>query len=348
MIERNRYIAFLTIMLMLSNLASSQAEFVASVNDKDTPKACTPPKNYEIFHDYVDREQKNILRLDGKTDNLYTPSTNEEINFLVTQSLVSKVDAIQCQIETDSSVNRQDKVRYLRGIENVLKFYNNNVRQKKVKAVFLPDIIRAYETAIAVDKSGNSIEPMIRELPYEVGYSIVYPDRTTFVRNPGYKSSLQNLVLKYCTLHPERTFQTLKEDPDLPFTDSLIRIVSKKYPRQLYDYAAANNRLSNVIRNIQDDVFIKSVVRMASSKSGQQYFPFLDNLVKGKMSFAEIDDVKDDSLQYYKLLVKTQIDYVERAINKDTAMEFKSLTAKLTNRARDVFVTTINGLHNEN
>ena len=140
----------------------------------------------------------------------------------------------------------------------------------------------------------------------------------------------------------------LKENPDVPFADSMIRLVAQKYPRQLYDYAAASNKLANVIRNIQDDVFIKSVVRMANSRSGQQYFPFLDNIVKGKMTFDEIDAVKDDSIKYFRLLVKTQIDYVERAINKDTAMEFKSLTAKLTNRARDVFVTTINGLHNEN
>ena len=35
-------------------------------------------------------------------------------------------------------------------------------------------------------------------------------------------------------------------------------------------------------------------------------------------------------------------------MNKDTAMEAKALTDKLTSRARDVFVTTINGLHNEN
>src|SRR5438046_863150 len=84
---------------------------------------------------------------------------------------------------------------------------------------------------------------------------------------------------------------------------------------------------------------------MERNKSGQQYFPFLDNIVKGKMSFDEIDAVKDDSIRYYKLLVKTQMEYVERALNKDTAFEFSSLTDKLEKKAQSVFVNTINGLH---
>jgi hypothetical protein len=169
-----------------------------------------------------------------------------------------------------------------------------------------------------------------------------------FDKNPGFRSSQNNLVLKYCVMYPEQTFQVLKENPNMPFADSLVRTVAQKYPRQLYDYAQASNRLANVIRNIQDDVFIRSVTRMASSKSGQQYFPFLDNIVKGKMRFEDIDAVMDDQTAYYKLLVKVQMDYVERAINRDTAFEFKALTSKLEGKAKEIFVNVINGLHNEN
>jgi hypothetical protein len=86
---------------------------------------------------------------------------------------------------------------------------------------------------------------------------------------------------------------------------------------------------------------------MAKSKRGQQYFPFLDNIVKGKMTFEQIDSVKSDSLLYYRLLVKTQMEYALRAMNKDTAFEFSSLTEKLTKRARESFVNIINGLHTE-
>ncbi len=306
---------------------------------------CKPPKNRELFHDYVDKEQERLLASDGHKDKKFTPSGDNEINFRLTQAATVRVDQLQCQIENDSLMSAQDKVRYLRGIESVLRFFTNNVLEKHINAVFLPDILSTYERCMVADRDKKSIEPIIQNVPYAVGYSVAKADRITFERNPGYVVAQQNLLLKYCTIHPDRTFQTLKDNPGLPFADSLIRVDGKKFPRQLYDYSQASNKLGYQIRAINDDLFIQSVVKMARSKDGQQYFPFLDNIVHGKMTFDDIDSVKDDSILYYRLLVKTQIEYAGRAINHDTAFEAKSVWDKLENRAREVFVNTINGLH---
>lgn len=326
--------------------AAGQTLFAVTANP--TTPNCNPPKNRELFHDWVDAQQKNLLKSDGKADNQFAPSTNEEINFLLTQAATTRIDALQCRIEKDSLLNDQTKKRYLRGMEYLLKFFLVNKNTRKVSSVHFPDIINGYEKCYELDREGKSIEGIIAGLTYEVGYSIIKADNTTFIKNPGYQAGQQHVVLKYCNLYPQRTFSTLSQNPDMPFADSLVRAVAKRYPRQLYDYAAANNKLGNVIRSITDDKFIQSVVKMARSKNGQQYFPFLDNIVNDKMTFEEIDGAKDDSLQYYQLLVKTQMDYVKRAINKDTAFEFASLTRRLEEKARSVFITTINGLHNEN
>jgi hypothetical protein len=40
------------------------------------------------------------------------------------------------------------------------------------------------------------------------------------------------------------------------------------------------------------------------------------------MTIGDIDEVKDDSVKYFRLLVKTHLDYVQRALNKDTAYGF--------------------------
>jgi hypothetical protein len=201
---------------------------------------------------------------------------------------------------------------------------------------------------VQLDKAGKSIENIIREQPYETAYSVIKADNSTFEKNSGYKFALEAVVLKYCILFPERTLPTLKENPEVPFADSLVRAVSRKYPKQLYDYAQANNKLGYTIRNITDDDFIKTIVKMSKSKSGQQYFVFLDNILKGKMTIEEIDAAKDDSLRYYKLLVKTMVEYTGRIIYKDTAFEFNGLRERLEKKARENFVNVINGLHNEN
>jgi hypothetical protein len=336
MIASSRYFFLLLSFILVSSFASAQIDTSLLNNFK-------PPLNRQLFHGYVDAEQRNALKYDGKADNKLVVSSNEEVNFLVTKALTTNVDWLQYKIEKDSLLNHTKKLRYLRGLQNLLKNLQKGWREKKISPVYFPATVDAYDNCMQLDKKGLTIENYIYGLDYEIANPIVHS--TGFDDNPGIRTARNELIRKYCLLHPDQTFYILKDNPDVSFADSLIRVASQKYPRQLYDYAQANSKLGYMIRNIDDDVFIKSVARMARSKSGQQYFPFLDNIVKGKMSFDEIDAVKDDSIRYYKLLVKTQMEYVERALNKDTAFEFSSLTNKLENKAKSVFVNTINGLH---
>ncbi|MDP9230167.1 MAG: hypothetical protein M3O67_05800, partial [Bacteroidota bacterium] len=315
----------------------------AQGNSKATVKDCKPIKSRELFHDYVDKEQKNLLKSDGKDDNVFTVSLNEEVNFLVTQSLINKIDVLQCKIEKDSVMGGQTKIGYIRGIERMLKYIGSNWKSKRLHASNLPIIVEAYDKIMRKDANGESIEDILETYPYEVGNAVLKSE--AFNKNAGYKNSKNLLIRKYCAFYPEQTFQTLNRNSDVPFLDSLIRIAAYKYPRQLYDYASANNKLGYAIRKIDDDPLIRAVSKMATSSSGQWYFPFLDNIVKGKMNFEEIDAVKKDSIKYYKLLVKTHLDYVARALNKDTAFEFAALADKLEKKAVSVFVNVINGLH---
>lgn len=330
---------------LLANTISAQISFAA---EKTTTNFnCTPPKGRELFHDYVNTQQKNILASDGKADSQFTPSANEEVNYLLTQTVTSRIDALQCKIESDTTLKDQIKKKYLRGIEYLLKFYLSNIRSGKVSRMRLPDIVGGFEKCFQADKQGQSILSVIKEYPYETAYSLINADNVTFDKNPGFIPGKQAVVLKYCIQNPSKTFVTLFQNPGMPFADSLVRLMAKKYPKQLYDYAQSDSKLGYTIRTITDDNFIKTIVQMARSKSGMQYFPFLDNILQGKTSLVEIDAAKDDSLKYYQLLVKTQIDYVKRLQEKDTAFEFESLTKRLIEKAKLNFVTIINGLHNE-
>ncbi|MBK5271319.1 MAG: hypothetical protein JJE22_09925, partial [Bacteroidia bacterium] len=311
--------------------------------DTDILNKYVPPLNRQLFHGYVDAEQQNILKFDGKEDNKFTISSNEEINFLVTQAATTKINWLQYKIEKDSIIHHSRKIRYLRGMQDLLQNLQRGWRAKEFNPASLPSVLDAYDSCIQLDKKGINIEKYIDSLDYETAAPVVRS--SGFDENPGIKISRNEVIRKYCLLHPEQTFFVLKENPDVPFAETLIKSVARKYPRQLYDYAQASNKLGYIIRSINDDIFIKSVAQMARSKSGQQYYPFLDNIVNGKMTIEGIDAIKDDSLKYYQLLVRTQMDYVERALNKDTAFEFAALTDKLENKVQSVFVNVINGLH---
>jgi hypothetical protein len=335
-----RYSIILTGFLAIS--ANLFAQTGTSVQDSFEPEF-----RRLINHEAITREQKGLLASDGKVDNQFVISSNEEVNFLLTRLLIKggAIDEMRYKIEKDSVFDHRLKVNYLSGLANILKYVKQNWRTKKVNILNLPAIVSAYDECMQKDRKSQSIAPVISPMSYDAGTAVLASE--IFNRNPGYKDMRDLLILKYCTLYPSQTFITLRDNTNVPFADSLIKAVAKRYPGQLYSYAQASNRLGNTIRGINDDNFVKAVVRMSKSRSGQQYFPFLDNIVKGKMSFEEIDVAEKDSVLYYKMLVKTQMDYVQRAINRDTAIAFKELTAKLEKKAKDVFVTTINGLHNE-
>ncbi|MCX6317447.1 MAG: hypothetical protein NTW29_09170 [Bacteroidetes bacterium] len=340
----NTYFIFLASILIFTQTSKAQPVFAAAFTGGSD---CKPAFTRQLFHDWVNEQQQNILKLDGKADNQFNPSANEDINFLLTQYATAKIDALQCALETDSTLGDQGKKKYLKGLRNLLSFYITSVRGRKASTMILPDIINAYEKCIIADRKGQPIDVIVKGLSYDAAYVTTRADNETFVKNPGYKACQEQVILKYCILHPAKIFETLKENPGMPFADSLVRLIAKKYPKQLYDYSQANNKLSQTIRNITDDKFIATVVKMAKSKDGQQYFCFLDNILQDKMTMEEVDAAKNDSVLYFRLLVKTQIEYAKRAQEKDTAFEFKTLGRRLETKARENFVNIINGLHNE-
>src|SRR5215475_13322749 len=151
MISTPRYLILLIGLLAFKPL-------MAQAEDPDPVKDLKPPKNRELFHDFVDKQQKDILKSDGKADNEFRPSSNEEINFVLTRAVTTKVDWVQYHIEKDTTLSSQAKIKYLRGLENVLKYFNNNWRRGAVNPTQLPMIIDEYETCMKADVANASIE----------------------------------------------------------------------------------------------------------------------------------------------------------------------------------------------
>ena len=301
----------------------------------------------KIWHDNIDKEQKRLLALDGKADDIIQASKDENVNLQIADVMIRQIDQLQEKIELDSTLSGQTKIKNLRSLETMIRGYNNNFRKKDFPPSMAPQLFDAFVKAMEIDRINMSIEPVIAENSYGIGKILV----ECFLlpsENPGVKSSRILLIRKYCDLHPEEIFTILTANPDLPFSDSLIMTGGKRNIRKLYDYASGNTVLATRIRNSNDSL-ISMVGRIASSKSGQLYLPFLDNLINHRITIADINKVKDDNLSYYKLLVQTRMDYAARMLPPlfDTAQEMEALTTMLQNKGKDVFVREINALHDK-
>lgn len=297
---------------------------------------CKPPFNRQRWHDLIDAGQRNALKA-------FQSSSNEEVKYHVTQALTKRVDDLQCIIEKDSLTKDQPKIGYLRGLDDFIKRFVGFYRSKQFNASNLPTALDAYEECMMRDERKQSIEDIVDRSSYEVANLLI--ECGAFRNNSGMRAANNSKWKKYLDLNPEEILPTLKKHPELPFRDSMIKIVAYKYPRRLYDYASARDWFGDAILNVRDTM-VMTISKMArSSKSGQLYFPFLDNIISGKMTLGDIDQVKDDNVKYYRLLVQTKLDYVKRSLDGEQIISMNDLDDMLGKKAIDPFINTINELH---
>lgn len=294
------------------------------------------------FHEDVDKLQREILKLDGKDDGQFTPSGNEELNMQATYAVVTKTDRLQLAIEIDSTLDGNDKIKYLRGLNDVLYAFVAENKGRRIKLIAFTDVLNAYEEAMSLERQQQPITPVIEANSLETGNILVRS--FAFQQNAGLAHARDLLVVKECQKYPNKILPILSKYPDLPYADSLIALAARRSQEELYNFAAASTKLGVRIRKSEDPL-VKIIAHMARLKTGRQYFPFLDDLYRGKRTFAAIDSVMEDSVQYYKLLVQTQISYADRMLKKDTPLVMNTLTARLQQKAKDVFINEINGLH---
>ena len=270
----------------------------------------TIPLNRQVFHDKIKAEQKRADRADGRLDGLIKVSTNPEVNLQVTDAIFRKVNVLRNDIEIDTQLaTNNDKIRYLRYVESLVRDFTNSWRTHKIAPTLAPLLVDNFTEIMFANIKGESMASLILKVPYDVGLI----NTEIFSENPGYNESQKILFLKFCQLYPDRILANIGSYVNEPFADSLVVDAFINNPSQLYSYAqAVNSPQARLIRR-NKDVRVKTIV--ALSKLQQRalfYFPFLDDLINGRQTmeniakYAGTSDKNYDSVGYYKLLVKTE------------------------------------------
>jgi hypothetical protein len=301
------------------------------------------PLMRKIFHENIDKAQKSIDKLDKKDDKALKIGSNDEVNLQVTYTLYNKIDELQNRIELDGSMDPNQKIKFLRGLNEALSLFESAYRTRSMKVDQFPSLIDAYVEAMRLEHGKQSITPVVQENDLEIGAILVRC--FAFQKNSGLQESKDLVILKECQRDPERILPILKQNPNVWFADSLIKIVARTHQEDIYTYAQSTNTvLGGRIQNVQDPL-VQTIVKLANMNTGRLYFPFLDNLYKGKLTIPEIQKTFDDEYKYYRLLVNTQIDYAGRVRVRDTPMAMRALTSMLRKKAIEDFINVINGLH---
>ena len=297
-----------------------------------------------LHHDFIDNNQKLICQLDGINDSIFNVGKDELVNKLVNDALSVVVNNMQAKVELNKNITEGDKYHWLRGINEILTDFISGYKAKNIKGALLYNIITAYDAAMELQMKNESIKPLIEKNEMEVGELLI--QNLCLKNNISIPISKEILLLKKIQRYPNRTMNLLAQNTNAFYVDSIILSIAYQSPEQLYNYAAAADALGKKIQSINHPL-VKKIGLLSLMKTGRMYFPFLDNLYQNKLSMDSITKLLYDTVGYYQLLVKTQIEYVKRASNNDIPLVMNVLTAKLQSKAIELFINEINSLHDE-
>ena len=309
------------------------------------------PLNRQVFHDKIKDEQRRADKVDGRIDGLLKISTSNEVNLQVTDAIIRKINVIRNDIEGDKALpTNNDKVRYLRYVEYLLKAFTDDWKAHKISPSLAPVLVDNFSEILQANIKGENMAPLVQNVPYEVGMitSEIFND------NIGYKESQVVLFRKFCKLYPDRILSYLGPYVDQPFADTLVIDAFNNNPSQLYSFAqSSNSKQGKLIRKINDPR-IQTVVKLSTLSRALFYFPLLDDLISGKQTieniskYAGASDRQYDSVGYYKLLVNTEVNYYGRLVKGDTPIAMlgpNGLIDMLQTKAVQHFIDPINNLH---
>jgi hypothetical protein len=162
---------FSRIILFSSLLCAVSRSLAQTVFSGDTVKPVIP-MNRILWHEQIDKEQKRVDKLDGKTDGIVKLSLNDDINVQITDALLRRIDELQIAVER-KSIDHNTKIGYLRGLKELLQEYQKQVRIRRANAVYAPVLIESYDNCMALVQTGQSIVPIFQNLHYEAAEQLI-------------------------------------------------------------------------------------------------------------------------------------------------------------------------------
>lgn len=321
--------------------------FTLSVFSQEDTTMPAIPAMRQLHHDYIIASLNTINKLKSSRDSALPITADVSLNQSINRSVRAAVTQMRVRIERDTTLDDNAKFKWLRGVNEMLTGFINLYRARSIQAAQLPALVKAYADAMNEELAGRSIFSVAAEQEMEVNRILL--DNYALKDNIGVPAARDLQVLKACQRRPENVLNILSQFPENIYADSLIIQAAFRNQEQLYTYAAVPNALGKRIQSVNHPL-VKIIASLAVSKTGRMYFPFLDNLYRGTITMDSIAPLvlQDSAYGYYKLLVKTRIEYVSRFQHGDTPMGMQVLTDKLKFKAVDLYINEINALHEQN
>ncbi len=335
---------------MIRNCAFFFTFFIFSLSTalvaQDTGKFSIDIRRVKL-HEDIDHQQDILCGKAPLRDKLLKSKFNTDLAFLLTDLFIRQTDDLQDFIETDKNTDHRIKVKYLTGLLLMLEKYDTGIKAGNVEpgqGIILFDV---YKELLLANRKGASLLDIAIRQSLAVN-QVFFGVNSIFYDNSSLKAIRLYMYKQFVAANPTKVLLSIEPYLEEPFSDTLIVASAKAYPMQFYDYAAATKtKLGQKIRQIKEPM-VELLVKLADDKSGRLIFPFMSSIFKGRLSYDSVSEAAKNDVTYYKLLVKTQIDFVKDIQARDTPVLYLEIGKMIAKKAEEIFINEVNALHDEN
>ncbi|RYD51420.1 MAG: hypothetical protein EOP52_10530 [Sphingobacteriales bacterium] len=278
-----------------------KAPVVVSIYDADSLKERIP-RQRELFHNYIDREQRGVDVSDGQVDGVVYYGEDTAVSQLLTKAMLTDINHLQVMIENlpvpgDMQLQNQTKIRYLTAVRNLLQRYNRDSRIDPY--AYRRQVTNLREMIIARQ------EGKLTEWAQTHATMASIANAELLESAPEAKAYI---FRKVGAENPKVMFRRLGEFAQEPYACDIIAAAAQVIPNEVYSFASSTNyKLSSPIRNCQDPT-VQAIVKIGSeSKKPLSVMPFYRDIASGKRTVGEIDKIVANEDAYYKALVDLRI-----------------------------------------
>jgi hypothetical protein len=312
------------------------------------------PLGRQYFHEKIDQEQTALNKLNQIKSRKITNPVSDSIFSMIKYCLLGGVDAWQINIEQSSRlISNNQKIRALSYLENYLRTVRRGLSQKEIQLNQVPELFNRVEFFLKQEDTVQNFLGYLNMQSLVIARALTsifsdFPENEAAKKIVYFKKSIQN---------PSTILSSIDSYLSESFADTLLYCAAKWDPSKVYSYAQSDQSpIGKAIHQSQYPL-VHQIAVLSQKPNALLFFPFLDDIISGKTSLEDLDrqfsrDEKVfDSIGYFRLLVKTELQYYARMLQtNDTPVAMfgaNGLRETLFERSKRHFIDPINQMHDE-
>ncbi len=281
------------------------------------------------LHNMVFRQLKIADAADGVYDKLIDRDGDIHKTALLSNAIFNKSNKTLAYIENNLKEDMQKRLFIGRIIEN-LKIFNLDINDGYVDIPYYSELFEhTYQIVRSIHN--NNLSAYVKKNPGKPLYAL----NSLIEQDSAAHLTLMEIMADQ---YPEILIKKIRTIKNQDAVDIIISKSAPKSPKIILNYATSTAIERDLVRRNKSE-YVQKIISIAdSAKTPLKAIFFIDELNKGKINIAEINNITENDDAYFKKMILMRQEYFATDLRKIYDKELTHIASR--------YVTTLNELHN--